>query len=92
VAASLITVVYRLEPNRMLAGALIAIPYLNGTFAIWAKIGWHVHLSYHVSDSRARAGRAKGWRLQTSRFPCGVVLHPLSDLLTELTGETTRTP
>jgi hypothetical protein len=39
VAASMITVVYRFEPNRMLAGALIAIVYLTGTLAIWAKIG-----------------------------------------------------
>jgi hypothetical protein len=39
VAASMITVVYRFEPNRMLAGALVAIVFLTGTLAILAKLG-----------------------------------------------------
>jgi hypothetical protein len=38
VAASMVTVVHRLEPNRILAGVLIAVLYLTGTLAIWAKI------------------------------------------------------
>jgi hypothetical protein len=39
VAASMISVVYRFEPNRMLAGALVAIVFLTGAFAILAKLG-----------------------------------------------------
>jgi hypothetical protein len=38
VAASMITIIYRFEPNRRLAGALIAIVYLTGTLAILAKL------------------------------------------------------
>jgi uncharacterized membrane protein len=38
VAASMITVVYRIEPNRMLAGALVAIVFLTGTLSILAKL------------------------------------------------------
>jgi hypothetical protein len=38
VASSLVTIVYRFEPNRLLAGALIAMLYLTGTLAICAKI------------------------------------------------------
>jgi hypothetical protein len=38
VAASMVTVVYRFEPNRRLARGLIVIIYLIGTLAIWAKI------------------------------------------------------
>ena len=39
VAASMMTVVYRFEPNRMLARALMAIVYLTGALAILAKMG-----------------------------------------------------
>jgi hypothetical protein len=39
VAASMMTIVYRFEPNRMLARALMAIVYLTGALAILAKMG-----------------------------------------------------
>jgi hypothetical protein len=39
VAASMITVVYRFEPNRMLARGLIVIIYLTSALAILAKLG-----------------------------------------------------
>jgi hypothetical protein len=39
VAASMITVVYRLEPNRVLARTLIALIYLTSAMAILAKLG-----------------------------------------------------
>jgi hypothetical protein len=39
VAASMITVVYRLEPNRMLARILMAVVYLTGALAILTKLG-----------------------------------------------------
>jgi hypothetical protein len=39
VAASLITVVRRFEPNRALARGLIFIIYLTGTLAILARLG-----------------------------------------------------
>jgi hypothetical protein len=38
VAASMVTLVYRFEPNRLMARTLIVIVYLTGTLAIWAKI------------------------------------------------------
>ena len=38
VAASLVTVVYRFEPNRLMARGLIFMIYLTGTLALWAKI------------------------------------------------------
>jgi len=38
VAASMISVVRRFEPNRALARGLIVIVYLTGTLAIWDKI------------------------------------------------------
>jgi hypothetical protein len=39
VVASMVTVVRRFEPNRMLALGLIAIIYLTGVLAILAKLG-----------------------------------------------------
>jgi hypothetical protein len=39
VAASMASVVYRFEPNRVLARALIAIIYLTSALAILAKLG-----------------------------------------------------
>ena len=39
VAASMVGVVYRFEPNRVLARALIAIIYLTSALAILAKLG-----------------------------------------------------
>jgi hypothetical protein len=39
VAASMITVVYRFEPNRALARALIALIYITSALAILAKLG-----------------------------------------------------
>jgi hypothetical protein len=39
VGASMITVVYRFEPNRVLARALIAIVHLTSALAILAKLG-----------------------------------------------------
>jgi hypothetical protein len=39
VGAGMITVVYRFEPNRVLARGLIAIIYLTSTLAILAKLG-----------------------------------------------------
>jgi hypothetical protein len=39
VAASMIAVVYRFEPNRVLALALIAIVYLVSALAILAQLG-----------------------------------------------------
>jgi predicted membrane channel-forming protein YqfA (hemolysin III family) len=38
VAASMITVVYRFEPNRALARALIALIYITSALAILAKL------------------------------------------------------
>jgi hypothetical protein len=38
-AASMITVVRRFEPNRMLARALITVIYLTSALAILAKLG-----------------------------------------------------
>jgi hypothetical protein len=40
VAANMITVVHRFEPNRMLARGLIVIIYLASALAILAKLGW----------------------------------------------------
>jgi hypothetical protein len=34
----MVTVVYRFEPNRVIARALIVLVYLTGTLAIWAKV------------------------------------------------------
>jgi hypothetical protein len=39
VAASMISVVYRFEPNRALARILIVVVYLAGGLAILAKLG-----------------------------------------------------
>ena len=39
VGESMITVVYRFEPNRVLARALITIVYLTSALAILAKLG-----------------------------------------------------
>jgi hypothetical protein len=39
VGASMITVVYRFEPNRILARALITIVYLTSALAILDKLG-----------------------------------------------------
>ena len=39
VAASMISVVYRFEPNRALARILIVVVYLTGGLAILAKLG-----------------------------------------------------
>jgi hypothetical protein len=39
VAASMIIVVYRFEPNRVMARTLIALVYLISAFAILAKLG-----------------------------------------------------
>jgi hypothetical protein len=39
VGASMITVVYRFQPNRALARALIALIYLTSALAILAKLG-----------------------------------------------------
>ena len=39
VAASMITVVYRFEPNRALARALIALIYITSALAILAILG-----------------------------------------------------
>jgi hypothetical protein len=41
VAAGLVTVVYRFEPNRLMARGLIFMIYLTGTLALWAKIRWN---------------------------------------------------
>jgi hypothetical protein len=38
-AASMVSVVYRFEPNRVLARALIAVIYLTSAHAILAKLG-----------------------------------------------------
>jgi hypothetical protein len=39
VAASMFTVVYRFEPSRVLARALITLIYLTSALAILAKLG-----------------------------------------------------
>jgi hypothetical protein len=38
IAASIVTIVYRFEPNRMLARGLIVVIYLTGALAILAKL------------------------------------------------------